>query len=157
MKSERGNIVVYLLVSLVLFGVLLTGMWWVKRQAPHTAVRAPQTTQTTPQTPQTETKISQDDAAPVEPARNTPAAETPAPQTGTTPPSSNGGGETSSTSTTTPHQATPRPESQTPHVSASDPRNVASSGPVEDSIVSSTILGGIVYAGVLFARSRQAA
>ena len=49
MKSERGNIVIYLLVGLALFAVLLTGLWWVKSQAPKT-VAAPETTQTTTNT-----------------------------------------------------------------------------------------------------------
>lgn len=174
MRSERGNIVIYLLVSLVFFGLLLTGMWWVKKQAARTMSVAPTTTQKTDKKPEVETKISQDDVRADKDrqtasdatvgANSTPPADTgrtsstattnssPSSSPATTP-QPLGGGPTASSSPST----TPPPESQMPHVSSTGPSNVASSGPVEDALLSSTVLGGVVYVGVLFARSRQAA
>jgi len=153
MKSERGNIVIYLLVGLALFAVLLTGLWWVKSQAPKT-VAAPETTQTTTNTtPSVETTINQDDrgATTTEPTTpDTSTSTTTSPQT----PSQDYPSQTSSTSTTTPSSsaAPTQPESQTPHSTSIVP--VAASGPVEDSIMTALALGGVAYVTTAYIRSR---
>lgn len=188
MRSERGNIVVYLLVGLVLFGLLISGIWWVKRQA-GSSLKSPVATQNAPAKPSTDTKVSQDEKPtqtdPEKPANspeNTPASNdggqtgqsapstatpTPPSNTPTTAPSSG----TSSSSTITPSVTPPssqtvpnqnaspvvpaRPESQTPHVATTGPSSVASSGPLEDMIVSSVLIGGVVFAVTSYARSRR--
>lgn len=165
MKSERGNIVVYLVVGLVLFGLLLTGIWWVKSRAPK-AVSTPQIAQTDNKKAddKPETTINQDEGGTTPTGASssqnndasTPAANNASDQATTgqsTPPSSDYPSQTSSTATTTPSAAPTRPESQTPNLTETGP--VAASGPVEDSFMSALALGGAAYMSTAYARSRK--
>lgn len=152
MNNERGNIIVYLLVSLALFGVLLGGAWWVKNRAgaagtPATPVATSAEKKSTPKADQPQTTVNQD-ATPSQTSGNTssntqsqattPSTSQPSPQT--MPPKDD-------------KPTTPRPESQTS--SAGSPRAVASSGPVEDSLVTAMLLGTATYTMHSFVRSRR--
>lgn len=158
MKSERGNIVVYLVVGLVLFGLLLTGLWWVKSRAPKT-VSVPQVVQTKEKSSdKPETKINQDEggSTPTGSSSTTSSDQsTTDTNNTTTPPSSDYPQQTSSTATSTPSVAPSRPESQTPNTLANGP--VAASGPVEDSLMSAIALGGAAYMSTAYVRSRKSA
>lgn len=151
MKSERGNIIVYLLVGVVLFGLLLGGLWWVKARVADTPTTPVATTedQNKPTT-ETDTAVDQDgtpeqkpaeEAAPSTPEPAAPAPATPAP----TP------------APVTPAPTTPvlPPESQTPSTGPS-PNNVAASGPLENAVGTAFGLGVLAYLGTSFARSRRA-
>ena len=157
MRSERGNIVVYIIVGLALFGALLTGVWWVKSHAPKT-VAAPHVATSKDEAKMTETTIKQDETSkPNESSAATDQA-TPAPSTSNTTPAPTIPGDypsqSSSTSTTTPSATPPKPESQTPHATSGP---VAASGPVEDSIMNALALGGAVYIVAAYLRSRRLA
>jgi cytoskeletal protein RodZ len=155
MKSERGNIIVYLLVGVVLFGLLLGGLWWVKARVADTPA-APVATTGEQDKSTTETEVNQDgtEQQPTEEAatgtENTPttsAPTSPAPAPATPAPS-----------TTTPAPSTPAPlppESQTPNTGPS-PNGVAASGPVENAIGTSLGLGVLAYLGTSYVRSRRA-
>ena len=152
MKSERGNIIVYLLVGVVLFGLLLGGLWWVKARVADKPGGSIATTEEQNK-PGTETNVEQDrtpeqkpseeatteteatPSTPAAPAPTTPAPSTPAP--------------------VTPAPVAPAPESQTPRTGPS-PSGVAASGPVENMIGTSIGLGVLVYFGTSFVRSRRA-
>jgi cytoskeletal protein RodZ len=152
MNSERGNIIVYALVGLVLFGILLGSLWWVKSQVAD-APDAPVATTEEQSKPKTDTEVNQDttqqgttsqDAAP---ADTTPQAPSTSPQ------------QTAPVQTapaTPPASAAPAtpPESQTPRTGPS-PNNVAASGPVDSTIGTSLALGVIAYFGTSFVRSRR--
>ncbi len=152
MKSERGNIIVYLLVGVVLFGLLLGGLWWVKARVADKPGGSIATTEDRDKAT-TETEVSQDapeqkpseetttEAAPSNPEPVAPAPTTPAP----TP------------APVTPAPTTPvlPPESQTPRTGPS-PDNVAASGPLENAVGTAFGLGVLAYLGTSFARSRRA-
>lgn len=138
MKSQRGNIIVYLLIGLVLFGLLLGGLWWVRNRVANTPTAPVVTTQ--PQNTTPETDVKQDEKPAESPTETTPGGQS---QTGTTTPNT---------------QAPPAallPESQTPRTGPS-PQAVAASGPLENTLISSLMLAGVTYIGVLFSRSRNA-
>ena len=156
MKSERGNIIVYLLVGVVLFGLLLGGLWWVKARVADKP-SAPIATTEEQNKPTTDTEVNQDGTPeqkkpeetttgteattptpPVAPAPPVPAPTTPAPVT---------------PAPTTPPAVLP-PESQTPRTGPS-PNNVAASGPLENALGTSFGLGVIAYLGTSFVRSRR--
>lgn len=153
MKSERGNVVVYLLVGLVLFGLLLSGAWWVKNQSSRATAPVASTDKTQPQT---ETKVSQDD----KPAKtdNKPAENQPKPTPAPTPASpAPSNPAPAPVPTPAPSVAPTRPESQTPRIGTTGPSSVASSGPLEDAITSSLLIGGVTFATASYLRSRRTA
>lgn len=148
MHRQRGNIVIYLLVGMVLFGMLLTGIWWTKTRVSR-AVTTPQAVQPTVDKT-VETTLDQDSRAPVQDTTKA----TPSPDTTSAQPAAPAyPSQTSSTATTTPSAAPTKPESQTPRTAAAGP--VAASGPVEDSLVSAALLGSVAYATTMYVRSRR--
>ena len=62
MKSQRGNIIVYALVGLVLFGILLGSIWWIRQRSTPAPVATDNQTQQ-----QTDTEVKQDET-PANPA-----------------------------------------------------------------------------------------
>ncbi len=164
MSSERGNIIIYLLVSLALFGAMLGGIWWVKNRIGSTSrtqapsVTAPASNKTAQEkTPET---VVKQHATPKDNSGNQPQN-----QSNTAGSNSNSASSQSSNTeagsgsgiTTMPPKddepTVPRPESQTPHKPS--PSTVASSGPVEDTILSAFLLGIATFALHSFVRSRQ--
>lgn len=130
--KQRGNIIVFVLIGLVLFGVLLGSVWWLKDRF----TGAPVATDTTQQTTETDTDIKQDQ----NPRDEAADSEDTAPAT-------------SDTSAPARDAATPQtPESQTPRTG---PSEVAASGPLENTLLSSLALGTAVFLGTSFARSRR--
>lgn len=154
MKSERGNVVVYLLVGLVLFGLLLSGAWWVKNQS--SRATSPVATSSQPK-PETETKVTQDEkpASEQKPADNQARPNpTPTPTPAPTPASPAPSNPTPAPAPA-PNVAPSRPESQTPRIGTTGPSAVASSGPLEDAITSSILIGGATFATASYLRSRR--
>ena len=137
MKSQRGNIIVYALVGLVLFGILLGSIWWIRQRSTPAPVATDNQTQQ-----QTDTEVKQDET-PANPAAETPAAQgdQQQTQTGNNQPQRGGGAATPAT-----------PESQTPRTG---PSAVAASGPLENTLISSLVLGAATFAGTSYARSRR--
>lgn len=154
MRSQRGNIIVYLLVGIVLFSALIGTMWWVKNRVATTPAPVATTEQT--QKSGTETKVDQDSKPETTNEQtNTGSAEEQKPDTSqtTTPPSTStqpGSGSGASSNTTLP------PESQTPRTGPA-PSNVAASGPIENAMGTSLGLGIITYLASSFVRSRKSA
>lgn len=144
MQSQRGNIIVYLVVGLVLCGAFLTGLWWVKRQSTPVAVVST-TSRAGDKAASTETRINQDDSGTKSAAGTDSTTEQ-----GT---SADFPQQTSSTSTTQPSLA---PESQTPPTGASHSDGVANTGPAEDAFLTALVMGVLTYLGTHFVRSRTA-
>lgn len=143
MKSERGNIIVYVLVGLVLFGALAGSVWWVNNRA-QTETQAPVATESAPaEDGTTETSVDQDAVSAPQPdsaasSDDQPVANNPE-QPAPTPAS--------------PQTPTLAPESQTP--SNPTPAQVANAGPVENSLMTASGLGVIAYLSSLYVRSRR--
>lgn len=175
MKSERGNIIVYLLVGLVLFGVLIGGVWWVKNRVANKPATVATTKEEKTVQPSTDTKVDQDktpDNNPAEtkpeeskPAETKPAEQpapaapaTPAPETNTrsTTPSTSGNTSSTTPATSGNDLAALPPESRTASAGPS-PNNVAASGPVENAIGTSLGLGIITFLASSFMLSRKRA
>ncbi len=136
MKSQRGNVIVYALVGLVLFGVLAGSIYWVRqRSTPAPVARDNQTQE------QTKTEVKQD--------------ETPTKSAEESAASTDNGTGSSSAAQSNRDTATPQtPESQTPRTGPS-PDAVAASGPLENSLISSLVLGTATFAGASYVRSRR--
>ena len=160
MQSERGNVVVYLLIGLVLFGAMLSGVWWVKKQVSK-PVSVPIATNSQNKSTTPETTIQQDTGGtagsqPTDqqsqsvPSQSSPEFPQQTSSTSTSEPST-GRSESSSQQTSTPST----PESQTAPTGTTHAAGLANTGPVEDGIVSAMLLGIATYAFVLYARSRR--
>lgn len=151
MKSQRGNVIVYALVGLVLFGVLAGSIYWIRNRSTPAPVASNNQTQE-----ETKTEVKQDET-PAQSAEESAAGNSEA-QT----PSGTGTPNTSGAPATTPapvqssrDTATPTtPESQTPRTGPS-PTAVAASGPLENSLISSLVLGTATFAGASYVRSRR--
>ncbi|MEO5691048.1 MAG: hypothetical protein ABIQ64_02580 [Candidatus Saccharimonadales bacterium] len=147
MKSQRGNVIVYALVGLVLFGVLAGSIYWVRQRSTPAPVATNNQTQE-----QTKTEVKQDEN-PAQSAEK-PAAGNSETQTPSGPGTSSGTGSSnpvqSNRDTTNPS----KPESQTPRTGPS-PAAVAASGPLENSLISSIVLGTATFAGTSYVRSRR--
>lgn len=154
MKSERGNIIVYLLVGVVLFGLLLGGLWWVKARVADKPGGSIATTEERDK-PTTETNVDQDKTPEQKPTEEVTTETEAAPSTPepVTPPAPT----TPAPAPVTPGPTTPAlpPESQTPRTGPS-PGNVAASGPLESALGTSLGLGVLAYLGTSFVRSRRA-
>jgi cytoskeletal protein RodZ len=168
MKSERGNIIVYLLVGLVLFGVLVGGVWWVKNRVANKPTPVATTTEQKVVQPGTDTKVDQDSKPATKPAETKPA-EQPAPAAPATPAqpttpqnttNNSSTPATGSTSGTTNGRASDLaalpPESRTASAGPS-PNNVAATGPLENAIGTSLGLGIVTFLASSFVRSRKSA
>lgn len=174
MKSERGNIVVYLLVGLVLFGVLLGGVWWVKNRVANKPTPVGTTQEEKTVQPGTDTQVDQDKAPETKPEETKPAETKPeeqAPSTSSVPatpaPETNNAGGISSSASSTPTTngaATNRgtdlaalpPESRMASTGPS-PTNVAASGPLENALGTSLGLGIVTFLGSSYVLSRKRA
>jgi|JI10StandDraft_1071094.scaffolds.fasta_scaffold305554_2 cytoskeletal protein RodZ len=152
MKSERGNIIVYLLVGVVLFGLLLGGLWWVKARVADKP-SAPVATTNEQNKPTTETEVNQDGTQETKPSEET---TTEAEATPSTPavPAPTSPAPTPAAVTPAPTASALPPESQTPRTGPS-PSNVAASGPLENALGTSFGLGVLAYLGTSFVRSRR--
>ncbi len=149
MKSERGGIVVYLIIGLVLFGALLGGVWWVKQRT----VVAGDATQktTTPGTSQTDTQVSQD-AQPERDATSEEATSTPTPAAS----SADYPQQTSSTATTQSSTTATIPSpSSSGSTAAAGNKPVANTGPAEDAALTAVALATLSYVAVAYVRSRS--
>lgn len=170
MKSERGNVIIYLLIGIVLFGAMLTGVWWVKKKNTQT-VSAPIATNSQKQSDSPETTIHQDAGGSTQAqseqnnsgtpsttgSATTPQATAPSPQypqqsssTSTNQPSNS----SQSATNTTPSAGPSTPESQTAPTGTTHANGVAATGPVED-MTSALALGGVIYTATLYVRSRR--
>ena len=175
MKSERGNIVVYLLVGLVLFGVLLGGVWWVKNRVANKATPVATTQDEKTVQPGTDTQVDQDKAPETKPEESKPAETKPEEQSPSSPSipatpapeTNNSGGSTNSSNSETPATngtATSRgtdlaalpPESRMASTGPS-PANVAASGPLENALGTSLGLGIVTFLGSSYVLSRKRA
>lgn len=162
MSSERGNIIVYLLVSLALFGSMLGGIWWVKNRIGSTsrtqspAVTAPASNKTA-QEKAPETVVDQDAAPTANPdnqSQNQSSTAGSNSNSASSQPSNTQAGSGSGATTMPPKDDVPttsHPESQTSHKPS--PSTVASSGPVEDTVMSALLLGIATFALHSFVRS----
>ncbi len=139
MKSQRGNVIVYALVGLVLFGVLAGSIYWVRQRSNPAPVASDNQTQQ-----QTDTEVKQDE---------TPAQSAEESAAGTTE-SQSGTGSSNPVQSNRDTATPPAPESQTPRTGPS-PAAVAASGPLENSLISSLVLGTATFAGASYVRSRR--
>lgn len=149
MESQRGNIIVYLLIGLVMFGALLSGLWWIKTRAggekPTVVAEESQSAQNDKKTP-AETSVEQDAVPATDEPTPTPApAATPAPANN--PPAQRPAPSAPQTQPVLP------PESQTNRTPK--PNEVASSGPVENGLITASGLGVLAYLSTSYVRSRR--
>ncbi len=153
MKTESGNVVVYLLVGLVLFVVMMSGIWWVKQRSHTVTPPTPTVTQTTDESP--ETAVDQDAVSQQRSTDNSSRSASRSADSQPTTPTQPAQSPQSSTSNSTSPTTTPsRPESQTPRTGPS-PTAVASSGPTEDRLFMAAGLGMVAFFGTSYARSRR--
>lgn len=146
MNSERGNIIVYLLIGLVMFGAVAGSLWWLQTRAGDEQQPASTSEEREADNDQAPAEQPAADPAPAnggdtapsdtEPAGRAPAADTPATASPT-----NDQPVTTSDATTPPAQPTPT--------------QVAPAGPVENSMLMAASLGMIAFAATSYARSRR--
>lgn len=131
MSSERGNIVVYTLVGLLLFGAMLGTFWWVRKADNKPVVVTGVAKDETSKNKSPETKVNQDEVVTGTPSK---------------------GDESAQTAQNTPTVTAPAPTIGTASSTNSD---VAATGPTEDRIIVALGLGALIFLGSSYIRSRS--
>lgn len=129
MKSQRGNIIIFLLIGLILFGSISGGLWWLKNRASDVA-EGPATT--------AEQSADGEQAGRVGTNTDNPEAT-----------------EATESAPDENREQAPVTGDTDSSISVSGPSSVASSGPTEDRLLMASGLGVLTFATTSYLRSRR--